>query len=327
MKTLPVAVVLALFLGLVAGPKEGQSAPAQKTVEADKKVGLTPSKKETGSFDFETEQMKGSIRLAGDYHGVSRLIDKRSGRQLVDPRYSMLNLFRVFAVNLGLGTPRGQKGVVKAAGDWAQVTWPASAGNQTEIAARYQVREPNIVDLTVTVKARAVYAGFEILLPSYFDRTLVPYVYLKRRGPGSDWVLPTVNDAFRGGVLAFPRDEHAARRYVDGRWSRSEHNMPTVHFFPVRHYAEPVGVMTDPERKLAAVLMAKTRHCSGVSARYHAEKKEDRPTDYSAIDLTLFGDDLVAGDERTVQVRLALIHLDGDLERALQACRAFTAKK
>jgi hypothetical protein len=290
-----------------------------------KKVTLTRNGT-SNSFDFETEQMKGTLRLDGDYPGVSRLIDKRSGRQVVDPRYSMLNLFRVFAVNLGLGTPRGQKGTVKAEGDWAEVTWPAREGNQTEITARYQVREPNIVDLTVTVKSRGVYRGFEILMPSYFDRSMVPYVYLKRRGPGSDWVLPTVNDAFRGGVLAFPRDEHAAGRCVDGRWSRSEYNMPTVHFFPVRHYAEPVGVMTDPERKVGAILMAKRRHCSGFSARYHAEKKEDRLTDYSAIDLTLFGDDLVAGDERTAQVRLALMHLDGDLERALQACRAFNKK-
>jgi hypothetical protein len=245
---------------------------------------------------------------------------------VVDPRYSLLNLFRVFAVDLGLGTPRSLKGTVKSTADSAQVTWAATEGHRGEITARYEVREPNLVDLTVTARVQAVYAGYEILVPNYFDKSLRPHVCLKRRfGAETDWVLPVVNDAFRGGVLAFPRDEHAARRYLDGRWSRGEYDMPFAPFYPLRRYAVPLGIMTDPEKRLAVGLMSHSRQCSGVSCRYHADKDADRATPYSAIDLTLFGDDLVPGDERTATVRLAVMSLDGDLNQALPTYRAFAA--
>ena len=47
------------------------------------------------SFEFETEAMEGTIRLDGAYHGVTRLIDKRTGGQVIDARYSALNLFKL----------------------------------------------------------------------------------------------------------------------------------------------------------------------------------------------------------------------------------------
>jgi hypothetical protein len=318
------AALPATFAG--EGNKKPAAALASDTQH--RKVTLTPGR--AGMlFDFETEQIRGSIKLDGDYHGVSRLIDKRTGLQVVDSRYSLLNLFRLFSVNLGLGTPRSMKGTIKFQADMAQVTWGATEAHRGHITARYEVREPNIVDLTITVRSQAVYAGYEILLPSYFEKSMLPHVYLKRRedAADADWVLPTVNDVFRGGVLAFPRDEHAARRYVDGRWSRGEYGMPYAPFYPVRRYAEPLGVMTDRDKKLGVVLMAGVRQCSGVSCRYHADKDSDRATSYSAIDLTLFGDDLVPGDERTANVRLQLLSLDGDLDRALAACRAFVTSK
>ena len=49
----------------------------------------------TDSFDFETEEMVGSIQAGGTYHGVSQLVDKHTGRQVIHPDYSALNLFRL----------------------------------------------------------------------------------------------------------------------------------------------------------------------------------------------------------------------------------------
>jgi hypothetical protein len=46
-------------------------------------------------------------------------------------------------------------------------------------------------------------------------------------------------------------------------------------------------------------------------------------TPYSAFDLSLFGDDLLPGDERTVRVRLALTALDDDLSQPLAMYRKF----
>ena len=326
------AVLLCGVLVGVAVPalSAGEKGPKPKAgldiSKGNKKIALIPGCT-ANRFDFETEKMRGTLRLDGDYHGVVRLVDKRTNRQVVDPRYSLLNLFRIFSVNLGLGTPRSMKGTIKSTSDMAEVTWPASEVHQGEITARYEVKEPNIVDLTITVRSRGVYPAYEILLPSYFDSSLLPHVYLKRRTEGGEWVLPTFNEVFRGGVMAFPRDAHAARRYVDGRWTRGEYGMPCAPFFPLRPYAEALGLMTDRDQQVGIALMAQRQFCSGVSCRYHADQEADRLTSYSAIDLTLFGQDLNPGDECTALVRLVLLQLDGDLNRVLPAFRAFTPTK
>jgi hypothetical protein len=48
---------------------------------------------------------------------------------------------------------------------------------------------------------------------------------------------------------------------------------------------------------------------------------------YSAFDFSLFGDDLTPGDERTVQVRLALTPLDEGMTQPLEMYREFEKSK
>src|SRR5262245_6873901 len=62
--------------------------------------------KDTDAFEFETADIKGTIQPQGAYHGVTRLVDRRSGTQLIDPRYSALNLFKLQSVNHYMGQPR-----------------------------------------------------------------------------------------------------------------------------------------------------------------------------------------------------------------------------
>ena len=60
----------------------------------------------TGAFAFKTDVMAGRIEPAGAYHGVSSLVDTRTGRQLIHPDYSALNLFRLFAaIDTGRSEP------------------------------------------------------------------------------------------------------------------------------------------------------------------------------------------------------------------------------
>ena len=66
--------------------------------QADEKVPLKPNAART-SFDFETEQMQGTIRADGAYHGVASLVDRRTGKQLIHPNLSALNLYRLAAAN------------------------------------------------------------------------------------------------------------------------------------------------------------------------------------------------------------------------------------
>jgi hypothetical protein len=84
--------------------------------------------------------------------------------------------------------------------------------------------------------------------------------------------------------------------------------------------------MADPARQLGVVLMSRPSDCYAISSRYHAENDADRLTTYSAFDLSLFGDDFLPGDERSVTVRLALTPLDPELSQPLRLYQAFLAE-
>jgi hypothetical protein len=310
---------------VVAFAAEGQSESATACDEgqAGSSALLQPTAAGTG-VEFDTDRMQGTIELDGAYHGVTRLLDKRTGRELIDPRYAALNLFKLMSVNQIMGQPRNMDRTIRVSRGAIEARWAATDGHKAEVVARYEVPEPNAVDVTVTVRSQGAYRGYELFMSSYFDKVLRPHVHLKsRRREPPEWVLPTVSDVFRGTVLVFARDAHAARRCLDGRWERNEWSTPVVQMCPVRHYAHCLALMADPDDRLGVVLMADPGDCYAISTRYHAADDVDRLTTYSAFDLSLFGDDLLPGTERSVKVRLGLIALDGDLSRALDLYRDF----
>ncbi|MDP6468285.1 MAG: hypothetical protein QF918_11130 [Pirellulaceae bacterium] len=309
-----------------ADPPSLNRSPGSSTAGDPPGTRLTPSRSE-GSFDFETSLIQGTIRLDGPYHGVTRLVDKRTGKQVIDSRYSALNLFKLMSVNQAMDQPRHMERTIAVAANWVEVKWSATESHNAQITARYEVVQPNAVDVTVTVQSQGAYRGYELFMSSYFDKLLRPHVYLWSRGRRQhDLVLPTVSDVFRGTVLVFPRDTHAAQRCVDGRWERNERGTPTVQMCPVRHYAHCMGFMADPDKQLGVVLMSRPSNCYAISTRYHAENETDRLTDYSAFDLSLFGDDLLPTSERTVKIRLAVTQLDDELSQPLKLYQAFIAE-
>jgi len=299
---------------------------AISTAWADKPAAPPPDPNPI-TVDFDTGQIQGTLRSDGAYHGVTRLVDKRTGRQVIDPRYSALNLFKLMSTNQVMGQPRlmeRNSRRLDAAPAGLEIRWPPSEGHNAELIARYEVRPPNAVDLTVTLHAQGTYPAYELFLSSYFDKALRPHVWLQSRGKQPpERVLPTVNDVFRGTVLVFPRDALAARRCVDGRWQRDERRTPVVQMCPVRPYAQCLAVQADPERRLAVVLMSDPRSCYAISTRYHADNDADRLTTYSAFDLSLFGDDVVPGAEYQARVRLAVVELDEAWQNVDAAYRTF----
>jgi len=320
-----VFVVLGVVPLAAPGAEDAAAKPAPGAGGPESPAALRPGEAD-GAFDFRTEEMEGTICLADAYHGVTRLVDRRTGRQVIDPRYSALNLFKLMSVNQIMGQPRTMERTIEAAPNRVEVRWAATDGHKGEISARYEVPEPNAVDVTVTVRSQGAYRGYELFLSNYFDPTLRPYVFLKSRRAEPEWVLPLVNDVFRGTVLVFPRDAHAARRCVDGRWERNEYKTPVVQMCPVRHYAKCLAIVTDSEKRLGVALMAHPRDAYAISTRYFAENDADRMTTYSAFDFSLFGDDLLPGDARSVKVRLALVPLEGDLSRALAMYERFVGR-
>ncbi|MCA9170758.1 MAG: hypothetical protein KDB23_23935 [Planctomycetales bacterium] len=292
-----------------------------------KAVRLIPNET-TKTYDFDTDHVAGSIRADGAYHGVSRLVHKASGIQVIDPRYSALNIFRLFSVNLGLGTPRHWTREIRATETSVEIRWAATDAHQGTILARYEVREPGDVDLTVTLESLGTYSGYELLLPSYFDPSMIPHVYLKRRAVGAtppdiDLVVPRFSEVFRGCSLVFPRDAHTARFPLDGRWNRSEYKMSVAPFFPVRHYGYPFMFVTDRDKTIAAVMMMRRDDCSAISSRYYSERIEERAASYSAMDFLVFGRDVLPGNVLTARVRLSLTSLDTELSQPLKLHQQF----
>ncbi|MBI3467925.1 MAG: hypothetical protein HY000_33375 [Planctomycetes bacterium] len=331
----------ALYIAVGPAPgncteQDGNKSEAQAKKQT-RKVALKPNSAGT-SFDFETEQMQGTIRAEGAYHGVASLVDRRTGKQLIHPNLSALNLYRLAAVNQVLGIPRAMERTIHADGDSVEVKWAAGGATKDEavarrqvgeITARYEVFEPDFIEVTVTVRAQRSCSGFEVFMPSYLDKSLQPHIYLQPRGFGRggavtepDLVVPTVSDVFRGTLLVFPRDDHAARRSLDGRWDR----VSEIQVCPVRYYAHCLAILANPENRTGVVLMAHPRHAFAISARYHAAAEADRLTPYSAFDFSLFGDDLLPGDERSAKVRLAFTPLDAELSQPLKLYKAFIAE-
>ncbi len=299
-----------------------QPLSAQQTSDR-KRIPLTPDKE--NGFLFETAQVNGSIQPEGSYHGVNRFTLKQMERQVIDPRYSALNLFKLMARNQYMGMPRSMKRMVKVMPDALEVTWPPTEQHKAELTARYEVSGPASVDVTVTVRSEGTYPAYEVFMPSYFDKTLRPYLYLKKRRPQNppDLVVPTVNDVFRGTLLVFPRDIHGARVAIDGRWDRNESNANVVPVTPVRNYAHCLAFLVDTDKTFAVVVMAHPRDCYAISARYFADDPKDRMTSYSAVDFCMFGENLLPGSKRTARLRLALTPLDEDMSQPLQLYRDF----
>ncbi|MGB0579773.1 MAG: hypothetical protein ACPGVU_08750 [Limisphaerales bacterium] len=270
------------------------------------------------AFSFETERMKGTITVPGRYHGVTRLTDKRTGRQLIDERYSAMNIYKLMSGSGVMGEPRRMERSSRSGKDWVEIIWPPTKDHQGKVTMRYQVKRVDAIDLTITVKVDTGYTDYEVFLPSYFNKEMRAHLYLKRRGKQPpDLVMPSYNDSFATTLPFFPRDSKGAQIPRDGRWEG------IIDFSPMRRYAHCLAFMIDPDNLAAAVLMADPQDCFGISVRYHAEDATKRLTSYSAFDLGLIGHDLKAGETRTVRARLALTDLDDKFSQPLKRYQEF----
>ncbi|MCS7187424.1 MAG: hypothetical protein RMK89_10795 [Armatimonadota bacterium] len=272
-------------------------------------------------WHFETEELKGFLLPEGQRHGVKTLVHKPTGVDFVHSQYDVLNLFLLFSTNHCMGTAR-EKGrtVRQIANNAIEVHWAPTNEHKAELTAIYQIKEPNIVDLTITVKAHWIYPAYELFLSNYFDPSMRPHVYVQG-SPYPDlpnqpqWIAPLVNDVFLETGLVFPRDQHAARLSVDGRWDRI---WALYQWNPQHYYAKPIALQTDTEKRIAAVLMSRPKDCFAVVSGYHSDNLNDPFKGQNPLYLSLFGDDLVIGSERTAYVRLQVTALDEDMQKPLE---------
>ncbi len=279
----------------------------------------------TETWHFETEQMMGRLDPTGERHGIKSLTHRASGVDIVHEKYDLLNLFLLFAQNRCMGTAREHAREYHAEGDRISVWWPANDTHQAELSAVYEISGPNTIDLTVTVTCAWPYPKYEVFLSSYFNVAMDPRVYLQEcpyvdPPDAPQWVAPAANDVFAGTGLVFPRDFHAARNSVDGRWTGIS---ALYQWNPQRMYELPICMQVDSDSGVAAVLMSRREDCYAVVTGYADAHPDDPFGNQNPMYLSLFGEDLSPGDKRTARVRLALIELDDEMRRPLEAYEAF----
>ncbi len=292
-------------------------------------------------YAFETAEIQGTLRPGNEFphHGLTHLVHKSTGIEFVHPLYAILNLYRFMhhpadgatGMDSDLGNPRQGERHVEADDNSVTLRWALQDPGHPEVSIRYAILEPATVDMTVTVTPNASARDFEALLACYFDPVLVPHVYLARDRfeledePGRfadepELASVVVNPIFRGGVLAYPRDEDAVGVSVDGRWR------DIARFSPVRRYKLPVCFQADRQQQVAAVLMSRPEDCFAVSSGYDSPDARDRFHKHNPLYLSLFGGQLEPGVMRTARARLVVTALDEDLSQPLQCYDTFLAE-
>ncbi|MYB75578.1 MAG: hypothetical protein F4X83_00450 [Chloroflexi bacterium] len=289
-------------------------------------------------YAFETAEIRGTLRPGNEFphHGLTHLVHKATGVEFVHPLYAILNLYRFMhhdpagatGMDSDLGNPRQGERDVQADDNSVTLRWALQDPTHPEMAIRYEIAEPATIDMTVTVTPNASARDFEALLACYFDPIHVPHVYLARDKfeledePGRfadepELASVVVNPIFRGGVLAYPRDEDAVGISVDGRWR------DIARFSPVRRYKLPVCFQADHQQHVAAVLMSRPEDCFAVSSGYDSPDARDRFHKHNPLYLSLFGGTLEPGVARTARARLVVTELDEDLSQPLKHYAAF----
>lgn len=281
---------------------------------------------ERDGWALETDNLTGFLLPTGERHGIKTLVHKPTGIDVVHPDYDVLNMFLLFSTNLCMGQARQLERTVTQEGDSLVVHFQPSEEHRAELIARYTVLESaDAIDLSVTIKCDWVYPAYELFLSNYFPPDFQPHVYVEgspyAEAAGEDeWIAPQVNDVFVGTGLVFPRDQHVSPRSVDGRWNRI---WALYQWNPQRYYAAPVMYQADPGRKVAAVLMSRPEDCFAAVSGYNSSNMEDPFKSQNPLYLCLFGDDLLQGDERTVQVRLQVCDVEGDPDKPLALYEQF----
>lgn len=134
----------------------------------------------SGVLDLSPENPKYST------HHFSKVRHKPSNT-LVSPdegkmkHVGMLNFFRVLIRGGYLTELRAEKPVVTPEKDGVTLTYLPTVRRQAKVIIRFTFREPNIIDMDLSVETLANYPGFEILLSSYQAEGFVSGAYVAKK--------------------------------------------------------------------------------------------------------------------------------------------------
>jgi hypothetical protein len=289
------------------------------------------------AWDAEKKQLKFSLsQISGVLdcdiksghrkgHHFSEVIYKPTG-MLVSPDADrmkgsgMLNFYRVLIEGGYLTELRIEEPLLEPETNGITMTWMPTIRRQAKIKVNWTFKEPNIIDMDMWVEPLANYPAFEILLSAYmasgFDSGA--YVASKEFGPIETEQIRLIDQPMIHGLYPFfPRDEAGANILTDGRHQKGRWYWRMA---VGRRYGMPLAFSS--KDGVDAILMGRPDDVYAVGATYKGDKT-DSVADHRALYLSLFGEDLKAGDGRRTQMRMVIGEFGSDLEKHKQLLQTF----
>jgi hypothetical protein len=264
---------------------------------------------EKGAFTFDTGMLKGRLQVDGRTEGILSLVDVKSGVELTKGRtdFGLFNHYRLLSTDKRYGDIAWQmpKAATLLSSGGVQVDWPAADDRPLEMTAIFRWVAADTLDLETAVKPRQDLPKFEVFLSSYWNPNTRSLVYLspaRYGGKEPEFVSADACPLTIGTYLSFPRDLKSAQMVLDGRWEQGKN---PVQWAISRYLAAPLVIRQDTVSGLAGIIMSRPQDCFAVNVSYNPPPA-DGVAGHSSTYLSLFGNDLKAGQTAKALVRLVV---------------------
>jgi hypothetical protein len=274
-------------------------------MESDVMITWNP---ELEKMEFNLSELSGVVNFSKSHHFSE--VRHTPSNTLISPdgsgmeQVGLLNFFRVLIRGGYLTELREEKPLVKAEKDGVTLTWLPTIRRQANVTVRFTFREPNIIDMDMSVETLANYPGFEILLSAYLAPGFVSgaYVATEEFGPVVPEQIRITDQPMIHGVWPFfPRNEAGANLLTDGRHQKGRWYWRMA---VGRRYGMPMAFFNKGE--VDVLVMGRPEDVYAVGVTYDGDPETDNIAAHRSLYLSMFGEDLVAGEGRRTQMRMVI---------------------
>ena len=276
-------------------------------------------------MEFNLSHLSGVINFSKSHH-FSKVHYKPSN-MLISPDGSgmehvgLLNFYRVLISGGYLTELREEKPLIKPEKDGVTLTWLPTIRRQANVTIRFTFREPNIIDMDMSVETLANYPGFEILLAGYLAPGFASGAYVAKEefGPVVPEQIRITDQPMIHGIWPFfPRDEAGANILTDGRHQKGRWYWRMA---VGRRYGMPMVFYNKGD--VDVLLMGRPEDVYAVGATYEGNPETDDIAAHHSFYLSLFGEDFVAGEGRRTQMRMIIGKFGSDPKKHASLYEAF----
>lgn len=323
-----ILVLSVIFIHIVSGQKnEKQELVNNNTnntlpTQSEERVTWNPELEE---MEFNLSHLSGLISFSKSHHFSK--VRHTPSNMLISPDGSgmqhvgLLNFFRVLISGGYLTELRAEKPLVKPEKDGVTLTWLPTIRRQANVTIRFTFREPNIIDMDMSVETLANYPGFEILLSAYLAPGFVSGAYVAKEefGPVVPEQIRITDQPMIHGVWPFfPRDEAGANMLTDGRHQKGRWYWRMA---VGRRYGMPMAFFSKGD--VDVLVMGRPKDVYAVGATYEGDPETDDIAAHRSLYLSLFGEDFVAGEGRRTQMRMIIGKFGSDPNKHASLYEAF----